>query len=74
MLSLCAQLHELDPDMVVDAVLLLWQRCKTALQRHQTGSVYKSRYLEKIECYPLVGAAALILKSKFVKYRIYLAL
>ena len=36
-------------DMIVDAVLSLWSKCKAVFQRHQTGSAENWKYLNKIE-------------------------
>ncbi|XP_042201535.1 cilia- and flagella-associated protein 54 [Callorhinchus milii] len=38
-----------DKDMVVDAVLFLWQKCKMVLQRTQIGLTDPIKYLQKID-------------------------
>ncbi|XP_067860705.1 cilia- and flagella-associated protein 54 isoform X2 [Heptranchias perlo] len=38
-----------DIDMVVDAVLFLWQKCKTVLQRGNFGMTGSTKYLKKLD-------------------------
>ncbi|XP_038666823.1 cilia- and flagella-associated protein 54 isoform X2 [Scyliorhinus canicula] len=38
-----------DIDMVVDAVLFLWQKCKTVLQRGNFGIIGSTKYLKKMD-------------------------
>ena len=45
----CLKPGDLDLDMVVDASLLLWNKCKAVFQRYQTGSIDNARYLQKME-------------------------
>lgn len=36
-------------DMIVDACLALWTRCKAVFQKLQTGATDNPRYLHKID-------------------------
>ncbi|XP_048409672.2 cilia- and flagella-associated protein 54-like [Stegostoma tigrinum] len=38
-----------DVDMIVDAVLFLWQKCKTVLQRGNFGVTGSTKYLKKLD-------------------------
>ncbi|KAK3608116.1 hypothetical protein CHS0354_004771 [Potamilus streckersoni] len=39
----------IEKDIVVDASLYLWSKCKTVFQKYQTGSLDNPRYLQKME-------------------------
>ncbi|XP_067928992.1 cilia- and flagella-associated protein 54-like [Watersipora subatra] len=41
--------ESVDVDMVVDATLYLWGKCKGIFQKHQTGSLENWRYIQKME-------------------------
>ena len=43
------QKEELDQDMLVDATMSLWNRCKSVFQKYQTGFRDNPRYLLKID-------------------------
>ena len=36
-------------DMMVDATLMLWKRCKEVFARYQTGSTDNPKYLHRME-------------------------
>ncbi|XP_055958227.1 cilia- and flagella-associated protein 54-like [Patella vulgata] len=40
---------EVEIDIIVDAALFLWNKCKTVFQKYQTGSVDNPRYLYKMD-------------------------
>ncbi|XP_041347318.1 cilia- and flagella-associated protein 54-like [Gigantopelta aegis] len=41
--------EKIEIDMIVDAGLFLWSKCKAVFQKYQTGSVDNYRYLSKME-------------------------
>jgi len=43
------QPEQLDVDMVVDACLFLWNKCKSVFQRFQIGTTDNHKYLQKME-------------------------
>lgn len=43
------QKEELDQDMIVDATLCLWNKCKVIFQRYQTGAMDSPKYLNKMD-------------------------
>ena len=43
------QPESIEVDVIVDAALFLWHKCKVVFQRYQTGSVDNPRYLSKME-------------------------
>ena len=44
-----SQKSEVDLDMMVDATLMLWKRCKEVFARYQTGSTDNPKYLHRME-------------------------
>ncbi|CAH1784493.1 unnamed protein product [Owenia fusiformis] len=40
---------EMDMDIMVDAALFLWNKCKAVFQKYQTGSAESAKYLNKME-------------------------
>ena len=47
--SYVMQPEELDQDMLVDAALCLWNKCKVVFQKYQSGSMDNPRYLQRME-------------------------
>ena len=43
------QHEKIEVDMVIDAALYLWSKCKAVFQKFQTGSVDNPRYLQKMD-------------------------
>ncbi|KAL8594726.1 hypothetical protein ACOMHN_051672 [Nucella lapillus] len=43
------QREKIEVDMVVDAALYLWSKCKAIFQKFQTGSIDNPRYLQKMD-------------------------
>lgn len=41
--------EKIEVDMVVDATLFLWSKCKAVFQKFQTGSIDNPRYLHKMD-------------------------
>ena len=41
--------ESVDRDMVADATLFLWNRCKSVFQKVQTGASDSGKYLQKID-------------------------
>ncbi|XP_023930113.1 cilia- and flagella-associated protein 54-like [Lingula anatina] len=41
--------EKMDLDMIVDAALFLWNKCKSVFQKYQTGSTENAKYLQKME-------------------------
>ncbi|XP_074644355.1 cilia- and flagella-associated protein 54-like [Tubulanus polymorphus] len=39
----------IDMDMMMDAVLFLWNKCKAVFQKYQTGSIDNTRFLQRME-------------------------
>ena len=48
-ISLLFQQESMDMDMMVDACLLLWKKCKEVFAKFQTGSTDNPKYLQKME-------------------------
>ena len=46
---------EMDMDMIVDACLCLWNKCKAVFQKYQTGSQDNPKYLQKMDNPSKVG-------------------
>ncbi len=45
----------MDMDMIVDACLCLWNKCKSVFQKYQTGSQDNPKYLQKMDNPSKVG-------------------
>ena len=58
----------MDVDMVIDATLVLWTKCKAVFQRNQTGAPDNFKYLAKIENASQVG---FILHIKYSIFKLY---
>ena len=43
------QTETMDMDMMIDACLLLWNKCKNIFAKFQTGSADNPRYLQKMD-------------------------
>ena len=43
------QPESIEIDIVVDAALYLWNKCKTVFQKYQTGSLDNPKYLSRME-------------------------
>ncbi|KAK7102964.1 hypothetical protein V1264_021114 [Littorina saxatilis] len=41
--------EKIEVDMVIDAALFLWSKCKSVFQKFQTGSIDNPRYLQKMD-------------------------
>ena len=45
----CSQYEDLDMDMITDACLWLWNKCKAIFQKYQTGASDNPKYLQKMD-------------------------
>jgi len=45
----CFQPDTIEVDIIVDAALYLWNKCKQVFQKYQTGSVDNPKYLSRME-------------------------
>ena len=43
------QPETIEVDIIVDAALHLWNKCKTVFQKYQTGSLDNPKYLSRME-------------------------
>ena len=46
---LVLQQSEIDMDMMVDATLMLWKKCKEIFAKYQTGSTDNPKYLQRMD-------------------------
>ena len=44
-----SQYEDLDMDMITDACLWLWNKCKAIFQKYQTGASDNPKYLQKMD-------------------------
>jgi len=66
MLLVAVQPDDVDADMVTDAALMLWNKCKTMLGRHQSPVVDFCKCLSRIDNVGKVGDAITSMKQSKV--------
>ena len=67
-----AQREKIEVDMVIDAALYLWSKCKAVFQKFQTGSIDNPRYLQKMDNPHKVSAVRPAPKAETPACRVWL--